>query len=473
MKRMLAIVLSLVMIFAVLAGCTPRQTNHTAETLETTATEPSEEPGTEPSTEGTTPGTDKKDPNKEEPNPPIYNEEPIFTYDKYMVTADARDAMSEREYMLYCRAIDSILAHDGVVAGFESQTEFYRVWRFLFSEFIPMRVMIQSYLQSDEPFLYEDGTATFKFIGDKETCDQNYAKFEKIMNEALALIHEDDSDWERIAKLYLYVSEHMVYGSVWETHGVNADFYNSIIYKVGMCSEYAYYLNMLANQIGFETIAARSLGKDGFVGADHCWSMIHVDGQWYHFDACWQAPLWSHENLDYFAISTQERYDSLATNNIWGQRGELDMYYQHDYTYERTELPICENAMSQSDRRQLYLSVIGEYTKDLARDVPDDMLESYIDAAISKVQEAISNGATIGIKFEIKNGTTNVTVKNLILNYSPQDLEDYPMTGFEHERCNLEYVVLKHIDQRYLRDIMYFIIKDGATIGQSVELVVL
>ena len=471
MKRILAIVLILVMIFAFLTGCNSQPINNTTQSLETLPNG-YETQGTEPSQESTTPVTDKNDPSKEEPNPPVNNEEPLFTYDKYMVTADARDAMSEREYMLYCQAIDSILAHDGVVTGFESKSEFDRVWRFLLSEFVPARVMIQSYLQSDEPFLYDNGTATLKFVGDKETCDQNYARFEKIMNEALGLIHEDDSDWERIAKLYLYVSDHMTYGSPFTSYGVNADLYNSIIYKVGMCSEYAYYLNMLANQIGFETIAARSWGKDGFVGADHCWSMIRVDGQWYHFDACWQASLLSHQSMDYFAFDTPKRYDSLATNNMWGQRGELDMYYQHNYTNERAELPICENAMSQSDRKQLYLSVIDEYTKDLARDVPDDMMESYIDAAISKVREAISNGATIGIKFEIKNGTTNGTVKNLILNYSPQDLEDYPMTGFEHERCNLESIVLKHIDQTDLKLILYFIIKDDAVVGQSVELVV-
>jgi len=266
MKRILAIVLSIVMVFAVLTGCDSWQTDNPTQSLATLpnndhSSNGDETHGTEPSQESTTPGTDKKDPSKEEPNPPVDNEEPLFTYDKYMVTADARESMSEREYMLYCRTIDSILAHDGVVTGFESYSEFFRVWSFLLSEFIPVRVMIQSYLQSDEPFLYEDGTATFKFIGDKETCDQNYAKFEKIMNEALALIHEDDSDWERIAKLYLYVSDHMTYGSPFTSYGVHADLYNSIIYKVGMCTQYACYLNMLANQLDLKRWRAAPWGK--------------------------------------------------------------------------------------------------------------------------------------------------------------------------------------------------------------------
>ena len=64
-----------------------------------------------------------------------------------------------------------------------------------------------TYINSDEPFEYENGTATLKFAYDKETCTQNYMAYENIMNEALSLIKESDSDWEKIAKLYIYVSD--------------------------------------------------------------------------------------------------------------------------------------------------------------------------------------------------------------------------------------------------------------------------
>ena len=489
MKRIIVITLTLIMILAVLTGChsvpndNVTQSSETSQNNDTTSigdelqgTDPSQEttsPNTEPSKESTTPGTDNKDPSQEKPNPPDYNEKPLFKYDKYMITANARDSMSEREYSLYCRVIDSILAHDGVVSGFESYEEFEKVRRFLFSEFIPVRHIIQLYLQSNEPYLYENGTATFKFVGDKETCAENYAKFENRMNEALALIKEDDSDWERIAKLYLYVSDHMTYGSPYESYGVNTDLYTCILYKIGMCTEYAYYLNILANQIGFETIAGCSLGKDGFEGADHCLSMIYVDGQWYHFDTCWQASLLSKENMEYFAFNTQVRYNSLANNSPWGETGEVEMFNQHDYTNERSDLPFSENGMSENDRLQLYFAVIDEYSKDLSKDIPEDKIESYIDVAMSKVQDALSNCATVGIKFEIKNGTLNGAVKNLILTYSPRDLDDYPQLEYDGDRCNLAFVILKHIDQADLESMLYFIINEDIVIGQTVELVIL
>ena len=242
---------------------------------------------------------------------------------------------------------------------------------------------------------------------------------------------------------------------------------------MGECAEHACYLNMLANQIGFETISARSLGKDGFEGADHAWSMICVEGKWYHFDACWQAPLPEHDHLDYFAFDTQYRYDSLASNNSWGMTGEVEMFCQHNYTNQRTKLPYCETGMSEDQRVQLYLSVIDDYRAGISKDIPDNMLETYIDSAIEKVQESLANGETVGIQFEIKNGTLNSAVKNLILTYSPEDLENYPELENDADRCIISTIILKHIDQSDLRSMLYFIIKEDIVIDQSVELILL
>ena len=208
MKQILAVILTIAMIVTVLSGCNISQKGNGTEnsqTSQTTEIPQSSAPlqsSDSPQSEGT------KETSPAVIDPPV-NGEQLFKYDKYKVTSDARDYMTDREYELYCKMIDSILAHDGVVSGFESYEEFEKMLGLLFSEFIPVRYVIQSYLQSNEPFSYENGTATFKFVGDEETCSENYAAFENKINEALALIKEDDSDWERIAKLYLYVSNDM------------------------------------------------------------------------------------------------------------------------------------------------------------------------------------------------------------------------------------------------------------------------
>ncbi len=488
MKNILSTALTLIILLTILTGCQPTQTDYTPYDSENTpapevTTGRGDSGGDNTSHEDTTTSqegnttlpedTTEQSPKPDTPSSPDNTEEPLFKYNKYMVTADARNYMSEREYFLYCQMIDSILAHNGVVSGFESYAEFNKVLGFLLREFIPIRSIIQTYLVSNTPFSYDDGTATFKFVGDKKTCDENYAKFENIMNEALSLIEEDDSNWERITKLYLYVSEHMIYGNPYETYGLSPDLYTCIVYKIGMCTDYAYYLNMLANQIGFETIDARSLGKNGFEGADHAWSMILVDGNWYHFDACWQAALLVHDNLDYFAINTKDRYNSLAANNMWGQAGEVELFDQHDFTNERSPLPYCENAISEDERQRLFLAVIGDYRKCLSNDIPSDMIDNYIDEVIAEVQEDLDNGATVGIKFEIKNGTLNSAVSDLIICYSPEDLQDYPELEYGADRCTILSVVLEHIDQSDLRAMIFFILQESIVVDQSVKLVVI
>ena len=474
MNRIFAMILFCICILATFAGCDPAQIDNTPPAFSHSGNDTSgthDFSDTEMSDTDTSPSNETSQ-DTDIPTPPDNNEEPLFTYNVYQISPDARSYYSEREYALYCKAVDSILSHNGVVEGFESEDEFMKIWSFLLSEFVPVRSIIQTYAVSNEPFSYKNGTATLKFIADEATCKENYEVFEDRMNEALSLIKEDDNDWERIAKLYLYVSDHMVYGSCYTTYGVNADLHNAIMYKIGECAEYALYLNLLANQIGFETIVGRSLGKNGFEGADHAWSMIKVEGQWYHFDACWQAPLLK-DNMDYFAFSTQDRYDSLANNNAWGYVGEPEMFNQHYYTNERTELPYCENGMNGDTRAQLYLPVIDEYLKGLANEIPEDMIESYIDSALAEIRDAVADGATVGIVFEIKNGTMNAAVQDLILTYSPQDLQDYPELEYGADRCMLTSVVLKHIDQSDLKSMLYFIINEDIVIDQSVKLIVL
>ncbi len=478
MKRIFAWILSLALLLSALAGCRTEQASTAPEGPEASQNSSSPSTDTEPSSNETAPTEptqnvdDPKGTLPEDTDPPL-SDEPLFQYDPYLVTADAREYFSEREYMLYCKALESIFSYSGIIDGIESENECWRLWTFLTWEFIPMRYMMQTALVTNEPFVYENGTMTLKFLADEEACRQNYARFESRMNDGLRLLREDDSDWERIAKLYLYVSNNMTYGDPYTAYGLNADLYNCIVYKIGECADYAFYLNTLANQAGFETICGRSLGKDGFEGADHAWSMICVEGQWYHFDACWQAPLHDHERLDHFAFSTQERYDSLAHNNAWGVVGELEMFNLHRYTSDCSELPHCESTMPLGERTALYWSVFAEYYTDIGKPVPSDQIDSYIDNALSKVQDALDNGARVGIRFEVMSGILNYAVTQMILNYSPEDLQNYPQLEYDGDWCTLPWVVLTHIDPANLRDILYEIILTDIVIGQSVELVIL
>jgi len=92
--------------------------------------------------------------------------------------------------------------------------------------------------------------------------------------------------------------------------------------------------------------------------------MIRVEGQWYHFDTCYQneyimiGPLW------FFGLSTQERYNALANHSALGEPQEVEMFNKHDYKSEYSDLPYCEKGMSDDDREKLYSAVIADYQKE-------------------------------------------------------------------------------------------------------------
>ena len=147
--------------------------------------------------------------------------------------------------------------------------------------------------------------------------------------------------------------------------------------------------------------------------------------------------------IDYFMDGTGSAY----SNSVLTQKA-----YEHHSTQEYIK--------NVEEQLELYLSVIEDYLKGISKDIPDDMIENYIDCAIDKVQESLANGDAVGIKFEIKNGTLNAAVKYLILNYSPQDLQNYPKLENDADRCTIPSIVLTHIDQSDLRSMLYFIIKE-------------
>lgn len=88
----------------------------------------------------------------------------------------------------------------------------------MLSEFVPARNMVKTYLNAEEPFIYSDETAPLLFVGDKETCDRNYAAFEDIMNEALSLIRADDTEWEYVVSMFLislFITYHFCQMMMW------------------------------------------------------------------------------------------------------------------------------------------------------------------------------------------------------------------------------------------------------------------
>lgn len=282
--------------------------------------------------------------------------EPPFTFDSHLLSEDAKRYLGDGLIPLYTRTVDSILAHDGVVEGVASEEDFYRVWHVILAENYALRDMIHNANTSETPWVYADGRVQMFFRMDTDACEEHYRTFAEIINQALGLLREEDDDWARAAKLYAYVATHMSYGSVYDAYGIEMTVYNAIVHGLGLCGDYAAYLNLLLRHCGIPAVCGHSWGEDGLGGADHAWALACIDGRWYHFDACWQA-VGELQLFGFFAMNDVERYESLSMNNIAGIAQNVSMFYIDSYTSVRSELPSCPNGLTAAERERMYAYV--------------------------------------------------------------------------------------------------------------------
>ena len=100
--------------------------------------------------------------------------EPLFTFDPHLLSEDAKRFLGDDLIPLYTRAVDSILAHDGVVEDVASEADFYRVWHVILFENYALRAMIHNANTSETPWIYTDGRVQMFFRMDAAACEAHY-----------------------------------------------------------------------------------------------------------------------------------------------------------------------------------------------------------------------------------------------------------------------------------------------------------
>lgn len=201
---------------------------------------------------------------------------------------------------LYDACVDAIVAYEPSVSGFECFEDFEKVWQVLWIAFYPSSaLLIQSFSESETPYVFEGDTVTFSFKhGDKASHDEAYNAFADVINEGLSLISPDDDDWTRLARLFRYAHTSMEYREEPVT------MYEHITDHMGVCADYADCFALLARNAGFDAMVCIETGLPE--PQWHAWTLVEVDGAWYHFDSCWGS-------VREFGMSTQTRLDSLRT----------------------------------------------------------------------------------------------------------------------------------------------------------------
>ena len=212
----------------------------------------------------------------------------------------------------------------------------------------------------------------------KEEYDARRAALQAATDEALAVVNDTMTDEEKALALHDYLVATIDYDQYGIVGSDDQTPYGALVEKACVCNGYAAAYNMLLSFCGIPSIRVVSDAMN------HAWSMIQLDGSWYHVDPTFDDPLGNTPGMvfyDYFLLTDAEISDSgrlgesgvhydwnanglTATNTAYAhlprdtyshQNGGLYSahysYTQHSWIFEQSNAATGDNNIVQTDFR--------------------------------------------------------------------------------------------------------------------------
>lgn len=196
------------------------------------------------------------------------------------------------------------------------------------------------YIQSRYSVTYKWNVMTAIVPAYMENAEEHIKIFNEKSAEILSrCIKKGMTDADKLLALHDYIAKESEYNYGELT---NSDYtaYGIIVNKTGVCQSYSLAYNYLLSLIGIQTKFCTS---DPMV---HGWSLVELNGKWYHIDITWDDPKYSDENLnnmglvqhDYFLVSDETISSGAGAHYGWTADVECT-----DKTYE-TGLPFISDS---------------------------------------------------------------------------------------------------------------------------------
>ena len=232
-------------------------------------------------------------------NADVTTPEPPYTYSPYVLDKFTRDNLGAN-YALYCKLVDALLNYDSTISGFESESQFIAIWSTLRRDFPPAKKLCADFGTSDTPYTYTDGTVQLQFLLEPVEHGRILDTFAQRIQSDLSILDEEDTEIEKIAKLYRHVRDSR------DCEQKSAALYDCIISNQGTGDEMTQYLMLLLNQIDVECYYARGYDDQNV----KFWVIAKMGGKYYHFDPALGRFF---GNWYWFAIDDQLRRSSVAS----------------------------------------------------------------------------------------------------------------------------------------------------------------
>jgi len=124
-------------------------------------------------------------------------------------------------------------------------------------------------------------------VKDRPAGEENLEQMNNMLDGILSLIITDDmTDIQKLYKIFKYSSETMYYVSHSDKTSYISETIRGIQEGNGDCFTFYAVTKALMERAGFQTIDVTREGGT----SQHFWSLVYVNGHWYHIDTCPRAP---------------------------------------------------------------------------------------------------------------------------------------------------------------------------------------
>ena len=174
-----------------------------------------------------------------------------------------------------------------------------------------------------------------EYRGTQANVLRQQKELEAAAEQALAWVDDAMSDMEKALAVHDYLvlnceydQERLQNGTV---PGYSHSAYGALVSKLAVCDGYSHAYSYILKKLDIpcELVTSDSMS--------HAWSMVSIDGDWYHVDVTWDDPIWDcigRVGHNYFLLSDQVISDSGHKHSNWnaGHRAVSDTYKQAFWT---------------------------------------------------------------------------------------------------------------------------------------------
>ena len=159
----------------------------------------------------------------------------------------------------------------------------------------------------------------FTYIGTKDTIAAETARFQAEADKAVAYVDDTMSQYEKALAIHDYIILNCEYDEenfdADTVPGESHSAYGALVKKIAVCDGYAKaYQYIMSEKLGIDcqVVTSDAMG--------HAWSLIKIDGSWYHADLTWDDPVYDcigRVYHDYFLLSDNEISDWEHDHHDW------------------------------------------------------------------------------------------------------------------------------------------------------------